>query len=103
MTATYEISPDAQRDLREVARYTGNKWGRKALDKYRNGLHSTFNAIGDGSVFKRTFTQKFPHLLVTKYRYHFVFYIREGVERPVIIGVIHERRDIVNRLTERLS
>lgn len=103
MTASYELSPDAQQDLREVARYTGNRWGREALEKYRNGLHATFDSIGDGSVFKRTFSKEFPHLLVTKYRYHFVFYIREGLERPVIIGVVHERRDTVNRLIERLS
>ena len=100
---SYELSPDAQKDLREVARYTGNKWGLATLEKYRSGLHGTFDTIGKGSVRKREFSNQFPDVLVTKYRYHFVFYIREGLEIPVIIGVIHERRDIVSRLSERLT
>ena len=89
MAATYEFTKDAEKDLREVAQYTLNKWGKKALAEYRDGL-------------KATFSKTFPQLLVTKYKYHFIFYITEGMTKPVIIGVIHEKRDIVNRLSERL-
>lgn len=101
--SAYELSPDAQKDLREVARYTGTKWGLATLEKYRSGLHSTFDAIGSGSVREKEFSNQLPNVLVTKYRYHFVFYIREGLKKPVIIGVIHERRDIISRLSERLT
>jgi toxin ParE1/3/4 len=103
MTATYELTKDAEKDLREVARYTLNKWGKKALDEYRDGLNTTFNKIGGKKVRKSTFSKTFPQLLVTKYKYHFIFYITENMAKPVIIGVIHEKRDIVNRLGERLS
>lgn len=97
------LTKDAEKDLREVARYTFDKWGKKSLDEYRDGLKTTFNKIGGKKVRKSTFSKTFPQLLVTKYKYHFIFYIIENVEKPVIIGVIHERRDIVNRLTERIS
>ncbi len=99
----YELSPTAEKDVREVVRYTLKKWGRNSLTKYIDGLKTTFGAIGDGSVRKQKFSDEFPELLVTRYRYHFVFYIREGLKTPVIIGVIHSRRDIVSRLNERLN
>lgn len=34
---------------------------------------------------------------------HYVFYIVEGVDKPTIIGVIHEVRDIVVLLASRLT
>lgn len=36
-------------------------------------------------------------------KHHFIFYLAESVEKPVIIGVIHEKRDMVKRLAERLT
>ena len=99
----YELSPTAEKDIQQVTRYTLNKWGSESLEKYITGLKATFDAIGNGDALEREFSKRFPMVLVTKYRYHFVFYIREGLEIPVIIGVIHERRDVVNRLSERLT
>ena len=99
----YELSPTAEKDMQQVTRYTLNKWGSESLEKYITGLKATFDAIGNGDALKREFSKRFPTVLVTKYRYHFVFYIRDGLEIPVVIGVIHERRDVVNRLSERLT
>ena len=99
----YRLSKDAKRDLQEITSYTLNLWGRDALEKYVGGLTKTFDAIGDGAIRGWSFSRRFPELLVTKYRYHYVFYITEGLDEPGIIGVIHERRDIVSRLSERLT
>jgi toxin ParE1/3/4 len=101
--ACYELTKDAENDLQEVARYTLNKWGRRALDVYRGGLKDTFKRIGENELRGSSFSDQFPQLLVTKYKYHYIFYLTTGLEKPVVIGVIHERRDIVNRLGERLS
>jgi toxin ParE1/3/4 len=99
----YDLTKDAENDLREVARYTLNKWGKEKLQEYRVGLKNTFRAIGQNEMIRHSFSKVFPELLVTKYKYHFIFYLNNDFEKPVIIGVIHEKRDIVNRLTERLS
>ncbi len=99
----YELTKDAEKYLREVARYTLNKWGREMLQEYRGCLKNTFKEIGENNVRKHQFSDNFPELLVTKYRLHYILYLTENVVKPIIIGVIHERRDIVSRLTERLS
>ena len=99
----YRLTKDAEQDLREVARYTRKEWGFAMLREYRGGLKKTFEAIGNNDVVSRDFSDNFPELLVTKYRHHFIFYVAEGMDKPTIIGVIHERRDIVERLSERLT
>jgi len=99
----YELTNDAEKDLRELARYTLNKWSNELLQEYRGGLKNTFEKIGKHQVKKHPFSRQFSELLVTKYKYHFIFYLTENLEKPVIIGVIHERRDIVNQLTERFN
>ncbi len=73
------------------------------LQDYRGNLKKTFEAIGNNDVVVHQFSDNFPELLMTKYLHHFIFYLTEGMEKPVIIGVIHERRDIVRRVFERLS
>lgn len=100
--ALYELTKDAENDLREVAHYTLKQWGKEALERYRGGIKKTFQDIGQNKIIKRQFSEHYPELLVTKYKYHYIFYLTENLSKPVIIGVIHERRDIVNRLSERL-
>ena len=103
MMLSYELSLDAEDDLREIARYTLKRWGREALREYQDGLKRTINAIGDNTAQARTFSTLFPRVLVTKYRYHYIFYLSDNNKKPIIIGVIHERRDVVSRLSERLA
>ena len=96
----YQLSEDAEQDLKEVARYTLNKWGKNYLNDYRKGLKQTFDRLVDVAP-NHPFPDVFPDLCVFKYRFHYIFYLIEA--KPVIVGVIHERRDIVSRLSERLS
>lgn len=103
MTPSYELIKDAEADLRDVARYTLRKWGKNALEIYRKGLNKTFQDINRGEVISNAFSNAYPQLLVTKHKYHYIFYITENRTKPLIIGVIHERRDLVNRLSERLT
>ena len=99
----YELTKDAERDLQQIARYTLNKWGKAQLQRYRSGLKNTFKLIGENKVIPRLFSRKYPQLQVAKYQYHFIFYLTEQNAKPIIIGVIHEERDVVNQLTDRLS
>ena len=57
---TYRLSKDAKQDLKEVTRYTLNKWGEDALKKYIGGLTKTFEAIGAGDVHMREFFKSIP-------------------------------------------
>ncbi|MCD6526958.1 MAG: type II toxin-antitoxin system RelE/ParE family toxin [Desulfuromonas sp.] len=99
----YKLSTAAENDLRDVARYTLDTWGKKALEQYRKGLKDTFQSIAKDEMPKRVFSTAFPDLLVSKYRYHYIFYLTRNRIKPMIIGIIHEKMDIVSRLNERLN
>ena len=103
MIQSYVLSKEAEKDLREIAQYTLKEWGKTAFQKYKSGLARKFNDIANNRVVERRFSEVSPQLLVAKYRFHYVFYVTEGVQNPIIIGVIHEQRDIVERLKKRLS
>ena len=103
MSEGYVLSLQAEADLTEIAQYTLVKWGEQAFEQYRNGLKQIFSAIADGSVVSRTFSESLPSVLVVKYRHHFIFYLRRSHDIPIIIGIIHEKRDIVALLAKRLT
>ncbi len=73
MELSYKLSLDAEQELQEIARYTLNNWGKNLFYRYRNGLKKRFNDIGKHKVIKKSFSERFPELYVTKYRYHFIF------------------------------
>lgn len=103
MKKGYKLTKDAENDLRDVARYTLNTWGPNALEQYKHGIKETFSAIANDSLAKRRFSKKIPELLVTKYKSHFIFYLENIEGSAMIIGIIHEKRDILNHLSERLT
>lgn len=100
---TYVLLKEAENDLREIAEYTLKEWGDSAFQKYKSGLSKKFKDIGKNGVVERHFSKVLPQLLVTKYRFHYIFYLTENMDKPVIIGIIHEQRNIVNQLKNRLS
>jgi toxin ParE1/3/4 len=74
MGKLYKLTRDAENDLREVARYTLSSWGVSTLKTYRKGLVKTFNDLSGNQSVGRYFSRRFPQLLVTRYRYHYIFY-----------------------------
>ena len=100
--SNYTLSLDAEQDLKEIARYTLKKWGKDKLTEYKEGLEGNFKAISD-KIYHKDFSERFPDLFVIKHRHHFIFYFFNTSEKPVIIGVIHEQLDIINRLNDRLT
>ncbi|NQY65098.1 MAG: type II toxin-antitoxin system RelE/ParE family toxin [Alteromonadaceae bacterium] len=99
----YHLTEDAEQDLRDIARYTLDNWGIKQLEKYRSSLKKRFITIGKNEIIKRHFSQKMPDVYVTKSGGHFIFYLAEENQKPIIIAVIHESRDILEHLTARLN
>jgi toxin ParE1/3/4 len=99
----YELTKDAEKDLREVARYTLDKWGSSQFKAYRSGLKKAFSDLAANQVSGQFFSDNFPRVRVKKYRYHYIFYLFNTDRKAVIVGVIHERRDIVGRLSDRIG
>ena len=63
----YDITDDAEADIREIVSYTLENWGVAQTNIYRKAIKDTFELIGRKTVVIRKFSDTFPDLLVTKY------------------------------------
>lgn len=99
----YELTPAAEADLRDIARYTLRQWGTRQQQRYASQLTACFQRIAGRTVQVRTFSQRYPQVRVTRCQHHHVFYIQPEEQKPLIIAVLHENMDLMARLGERLS
>ncbi|MDG1253869.1 MAG: type II toxin-antitoxin system RelE/ParE family toxin [Glaciecola sp.] len=100
---SYELTVEAEQDIRELVQYTFQKWGSSQVNNYTSYLEATFEKIGKGNVIAKKFSDILPEVLVTKSKYHFVFFVSPKNKKPVIIAIIHEKRNILKLLINRLT
>lgn len=100
--ANYQLSKDAENDLRHIANYTVNKWGKKQLEKYRFTLKSSFEKIGSREVVPRSYSKNLPNIFFIQAGEHFVFYIENIKTRPIIIAILHKSQDLVKHMLDRI-
>ena len=99
---TFQMTLSARRDLAEITHYTINKWGIDSAQKYTSELRKKLNEIGKGLVVKQQIDDNYPGTYMLRFRKHFIFYNTEYGEIPRIIGIIHQKRDVVGLLRKRL-
>lgn len=99
----YDLTPSAEEDLKDIARYTLKEWGKKQSLQYASHLEKRFLEIVDRTSFSRAFSELFPQIQVTRCEHHYIFYIYPEGKRPCIIAVLHERMDSVARIKNRLD
>jgi len=99
----YQLTPQAEEDLKQIARYTVKKWGKKQSLKYAGLLEACFLKITNRSVLSRSFSEHYSQVQVTRCEHHYVFYVDFKNKQPCIIAVLHEAMDIVSRLKSRLD
>jgi len=98
----YELTASAQEDLKEIARYTLTTWGRKQTLVYAGLLEKHFCEISARTAYVRSFSKRFPQILVSHCEHHYIFHVHPDNQSPRIIAVLHENMDILSRLKNRL-
>jgi toxin ParE1/3/4 len=95
-----EITPAAKADLREIERYTAEKWGEKQASIYLEKVA----IAGDRLVQNPTLLGR-PRFEIRQgyYSYHFekhLFIFRITDESIQIVRVLHQSMDLPRHLTE---
>jgi len=101
--AVYELSDAAAEDLQAIARYTVLTWGIKQARRYEALLEDHLRAIGQQKARTRVFLKHRPELLVSQIAHHYVFHLARKKQRPLILAVLHENMDLMNRIRGRLD
>ena len=99
----YELTPAAEADLQEIARYTLHQWGVRQARRYARLLEAGFRKIAEGCAVSKTFSERYPQVRVTRCEHHYVFYLHPDGQKPRILAVLHENMDLLVRLGDRLS
>ncbi|CCE21905.1 type II toxin-antitoxin system RelE/ParE family toxin [Methylotuvimicrobium alcaliphilum] len=99
----YELTLQAESDIRDIIRYTLERHGEKQALCYKNALQKKFCAIAERAVHSRPLSERFPQIQVSRCEHHYIFYVHPESKPPRIIAVLHERMDLLTRLANRLN
>ncbi len=95
--ASFKLTPSAEADLKDVARYTQRKWGRKKRNQYLSALDNRFGWLAEDPQFSKSRDE-----IKTGYRsypegLHVIFYriVKENIE---VLGILHQNMDFKQHL-----
>ena len=95
MSADFRITPRAYEDLKNIARYTLQHWGKEQRDIYLRALDKRFAWLAEHSLVGKHRPDIWDGYYCFPQGSHLVFYlIRDG--GIDIIGVPHKAMDIIN-------
>ena len=100
-SSRFEFTPAAKEDLAHIARYTAQKWGKPQAMKYAGLLDSCFQKIAQDKDMSKNILPHREDIRVCRCEHHYVFYLRKD-QTSIILAVLHERMDLVERLKKRL-
>lgn len=98
----YELSPDAEQDLLEIAAYTIEHWGISAAERYEAALTDCLLGLANARMRAKRPLPHRPEVLVRRCEHHFVFVLRRRQKPLLLLAVLHESMNLLQRLRSRL-
>ncbi len=102
MTA-YVLTTDAEADLRGIIRYTRKEWGAAQVRRYIAKLEQGIAALADGHSPFKDMSEIYPALRMARCEHHYVFCLPREDAAALIVAILHERMDLLTRLSARLN
>lgn len=98
--AQYTLTNKAVEDLNSIWNYTFDKWSEEQADHYYQMLLNAFRDIAADPSIGKKYIEIDRNIYGFKAKRHIVFYQRSNVHSVLIVRILHERMDLINRLTE---
>ncbi|MEZ6197392.1 MAG: type II toxin-antitoxin system RelE/ParE family toxin [Planctomycetota bacterium] len=96
------LEEQAEIDLLEIGRYTARNWDLEQAERYLRRLQELFEEIAKGQALEKPVFEHRSDLKYSRCQRHVVFFAREDDGRVLIVAILHERMDLVDRLRDRL-
>ncbi|MBK5937724.1 type II toxin-antitoxin system RelE/ParE family toxin [Halochromatium roseum] len=103
MTPAYILSRGAAEDLREITRYTHRERGTEQCRAYLQQIENAATELALGEGVFRTRDDLYPGVRVRRAGHHYIFCLPRPDEPALILAILHERMDLIARLSERLA
>jgi plasmid stabilization system protein ParE len=103
LTERYVLQRGAAEDLRSIVRYTKETWGVDQAKAYTEKLRLGLERAADDRGTYKTLGDIHRDLRVMRCEHHYIFYLWRAGALPRIIAILHERMDLISRVSDRLS
>ena len=97
---SYDLTLAAETDLRGIWRYTYETWGFEQAEKYFDQIEACCEAVGGGRASAKALDGLQDGVHIHRCGHHFIVWLVGS--RPIIIAILHERMDFMQRLRGRL-
>lgn len=95
---TFSLTKRALDDLREIGRYTQERWGRDQRRNYLSQLDRYFHALAENPSQGKRCDEIRPGYRKFPSGRHVIFYRVVNIGTIEIVRVLHERMDVDNHL-----
>ena len=94
----FRIKATARTDLKRIAIFTEQTWGRDQRNSYLTELDHAFHQLADNSKLGQTCDHIRSDYRVFPVGSHLIFYKLASDQTPEIIRVLHKRMNVSSRL-----
>lgn len=94
---TYLIRPKAERDLKDIGRYTRRTWGGEQARKYLRAIHEKIQSVAENPNLGVVRDEVAAGYRSTRVGQHHIFYRAER-DTIVVVRVLHQSMDIQRHL-----
>ena len=96
----YRFTRSAREDLIDIWLYTRENWGEAQADSYQDSLHVCCEQIAVGRA-QVKLVPGLNRIRSHRCQHHYLFFVEQN-SSVVIIAVLHERMNLIERLRDRL-
>ena len=98
----YDLSQEAEDDLNTIIAYTRKAHGDQQMRHYIKQLEQGAENLAKGTGAFKSLPNIHPQLRFKKVEKHYIFGILKKSQHIVIIAILHERMNTLQRLKKRL-
>lgn len=99
----YELSPGADEDLENIARYTFKTWGTAQTRKYMDALEQCIENLARGEERFKDMKDLRPGMRMVRCKHHYIFGLMRPSSPMLVVAVLHEKMDLIQRVRKRLD
>lgn len=96
----YIISEKALEDINNIWIYTAENWSAEQADRYYNLIFDEIEYIVQNFEMARDFDKIRKSYKYSKVKSHLIFFKKHKTNEVEVVRVLHERMNIVNRLSD---
>jgi len=103
LSTDYILTAAAEADVRSIIRYTRKQWGDPQVRAYMAKLEGGSARLVTGQGSFRDMAEMYPGLRMARCDHHYAFCLIREDAPALIIAILHERMDLIQRLGDRLA